>query len=271
MQTMLYQFKRTAIHNIYINSSHPYPNNGVVEGLVLPESLMKVGDIAPYERILVTKHGGNNWMNRIYSFAIPGAEGAVEARGSLSRLLQKGEYCCIISGTYLDSDQYQAYCSDTLPIPTIDIRFQPNHGSHSNDLSLAKMILEIADKSSCFAQIDIDAIEKRKQLPRIMLSNLASGLKVTKIERHCIEMSAELPVEIMKKAGMVKNQSIFVFNASRGGMSAESYVVPNTQDNEVIVSGALSRVADLGDIISEASFVITDKIQEPIIYNACEK
>jgi len=90
---------------------------------------------------------------------------------------------------------------------------------------------------------------------------------VAEIERHCLEMSAELPVEIMKNAGMVKNQSIFVFNASRGGMSAESYVVPNTRNNKVIISAALSRVAYIGDIISEASFVITTEIYKPTLFN----
>ncbi|UCH95174.1 MAG: hypothetical protein JSV88_33700 [Candidatus Aminicenantes bacterium] len=280
MQTMFYQFKRTAIHNILVTSSIRNPSEYLSEGLVIPEKMMKLGDIVPYERIMVTRHGGNNWQNRMYSFAIPGKSEVVEARGALAHLLEKEEkkdkevYCCIISGTYLDSDQYEAYCQGTLPIPIIDIRFHPNHGTRSNGLSQAKMALEFPGKTSDYSEIDKyqelekEVIDQRKQLPRIMLSNLASGLKVAEIEHHCIELSAELPVETMKKAGMIKNQSIFVYNSSRGGISAESYVVPNTRNDKVIISGALSKVAGFGDIISEASFVITDKIRKPTIFNA---
>jgi len=264
---MFYQFKRTAIHNILVNSSIWNPREDVNEGLVIPEKLMQLGDIAPYERILVTKQGGDEWINRIYSFAIPGDGDTVEARGALAHLLEKEECCCIISGTYLNSEQYEAYCSGTLNIPLIDIRFTPVQGSRINDFSTLKMIQEYPGKSSSYTELDNKAIDQRKQLPRTMLSNLASGLEVAEIERHCLEMSAELPVEVMKNAGMIKNQSIFVFNASRGGISAESYVVPNARNNKVIISGALSRVADIGDIISEASFVITTGIHKPTLFN----
>jgi aspartate 1-decarboxylase len=264
---MFYQFKRTAIHNILVTSSIWNPKEDVNEGLVIPEKLMQLGDIAPYERILVTRHGGDNWHNRMCSFAIPGKSEVVEARGALAHLLKKDEYCCIIAGTYLNSDQYEAYCRGTLNNPLIDIRFAPVQASRLNNFSTLKMILEYPGKSSPYTELDNKVIDQRKQLPRIMLSNLASGLEVAEIERHCLEMSAELPVEIMKNAGMVKNQSIFVFNASRGGISAESYVVPNTRNNKVIISGALSRVADIGDIISEASFVITTAIYKPTLFN----
>jgi hypothetical protein len=101
-----------------------------------------------------------------------------------------------------------------------------------------------------------------------MLSNLVTGLGVSAIERRCIEMNAELPADIMKQAGMVRNQTIFVYNASRGGVSAPSYVVPNTRDNNIVISGALSGVAGVGDEISEAAFVITYGIRTPIIFDA---
>lgn len=52
-------------------------------------------------------------------------------------------------------------------------------------------------------------LDRRKELPRIWVSNMLTGLRVEIVERLCIEMSAELPVEHMAKAGFVKNQSIF--------------------------------------------------------------
>jgi len=164
MQKMFYQFKRTAIHNLYITSSKPFPKGNVVEGLVLPEKLMRLADISPYERILVTKQGGDEWTNRIYSFAIPGGGDKVEARGALAYLLKTGECYCIISGTYFDQDQYKAYCSGTLNIPLIDIRFVPVQDNRLNDFSTLKMILEYAGKSSPYTKLDKKVIDQRKQL-----------------------------------------------------------------------------------------------------------
>lgn len=235
---------------------------------MIPQELMRLGDIAPYERVLVTRHGGDNWRNRMYTFVIPGDGEPVEARGSLAHLLKAREYCCIISGTYLDLDQYKLYCSSKLRIPMIDIRFCTKNERLRNDISRVRMILEFIDHEAIVKSIDDGIIAERRHLPRIMLSNLASGLQVSKIERQCLEVTAELPEEIMRKAGLVRNQTIFVYNASRGGMSAESYFVPNTRDSNVVISGALSRVADVEDIISEAAFTITNKIRRPIIFNA---
>ncbi|MBI5207108.1 MAG: hypothetical protein HY934_04880 [Candidatus Firestonebacteria bacterium] len=268
MQSLFYQFKRTAIHNILITSSISNPKTDIIEGLVLPEKLMKLGDIVPYERILVTKHNGDNWINRVYSFAIPGDGETVEARGSLSHFLKPEECCCIISETYFNSNQYKAYCTYNLSIPIIDIRFHPENDNQLNNFSSLKIALEFPDKILHCEKIDKEILNQRQHLPRIMLSNLVFGLKVSEIERQCLEMNAELPVEIMSKTGLVKNQTIFVFNASRGGISAESFVVPNTRNNNITISGALSKVADIDDVISEAAFVITNKILEPTIFNA---
>ena len=267
MELNLYQFKRTAVHNLCVTLSDTFPLADIVEGLVLPQELMRLGDIVPYERVVVTRHSGDNWRNRVHTFAIPGDGEAVEARGSLAHLLRDGEYCCVITATYLNLDQYKVYRSGELSIPAIDIRFRPQYGQLRNDRSSTKKLLEFDGRETEFETIDSVIAAQRKHFPRVMLSNLAMGLEVSKIERKCLEMSAELPVDIMRKAGLVKNQTIFVYNASRGGMSAESYIVPNTQDNSVVVSGALSRVADVGDIISEAAFTITDEIRNPIIYS----
>lgn len=50
-------------------------------------------------------------------------------------------------------------------------------------------------------------------------------------------------------------------------MSAESYVVPSMQQKKVGISGALSRVADLGDLISEVAFVVSTEKVQPTIYS----
>jgi len=265
MNQSFYPFKRSCIHNVRVESSVISPKDGLREGLVLPREWMKLGDIAPYERVIVTRLGGDNWKNRMYTWAIPGNE--VEARGSISHLLAEGDECCIISGTYLNQEQYDSYCLGKLPIPAIDIRFNPDRGIRYNDISLAKKLLEYNSDVQQFEYIEKDILEQRSKLPRIMLSNLVTGLEVSEIERRCMEMNAELPVDIMKQAGMVRNQTIFVYNARRGGMSAPSYVVPNARDKNIVISGALSGVAGVGDEISEAAFVITYGIRTPIIFD----
>jgi aspartate 1-decarboxylase len=265
MNQSFYPFKRSCIHNVSVESSLISPKDGLREGLVLPREWMKLGDIAPYERVIVTRLGGDNWKNRMYTWAIPGNE--VEARGSIGHLLAKGDECCIISGTYLNQEQYDSYCPGKLPIPAIDIRFNPDRGIGYNDISLAKKVLEYNPDVQQFQCTEKDILEQRTKLPRIMLSNLVTGLGVSAIERRCMEMNAELPVDIMKQAGMVRNQTIFVYNARRGGISAPSYVVPNARDKNIVISGALSGVAGVGDEISEAAFVITYGIRTPIIFD----
>lgn len=81
-------------------------------------------------------------------------------------------------------------------------------------------------------------------------------------------MSAELPIEYMRKAAFCNAQSIFVYNASRGGASAESYVVPSLTKKTIGISGALAAVADRGDVISEAAYIMTAAPSfQPTIYN----
>jgi len=267
MMEKLYQFKRTAIHNLCITSSLASPEDDIKEGLIICKELMELADIMPYERLIVTKIGGNNWKNRIYTFAIPGEKYSIEARGSLAHLLRVGDFACIISEVSIQNHQYQLLCANNFPYPAIDIRFFPEIGHLNNNISEAKITLEFSDIKKQVKAIDPKLLETKKILPRVMLSNLVTGLRVAEIERHCIEMDAELPVDIMLKAGLMRNQMIFVYNTSRGGISAESYVVPNTRNNNVAMSGALSNFADLGDIVSEAAFVITNEIKLPIIYN----
>ena len=265
MNQSLYSFKRSCIHNVRVESAVINPKDGIKEGLVLPGEWMKLGDIAPYERVIITKLGGDNWKNRMYTWAVPGSE--VEARGSIAHLLAEGDECCIISETYLNQEQYASYCVGKLPIPAIDIRFNPDSGTGCNDISIAKKVLEYTSSKQQFECIEGDILERRSKLPRTMLSNLITGLEVSEIERRCTEMNAELPADIMKQAGMVRNQTIFVYNARRGGISAPSYVVPNTRGEKVVISGALSRVADVGDEISEAAFIITYGAMTPIIFD----
>jgi aspartate 1-decarboxylase len=260
-----YRIKRSCLHNLRVTSSVTFSDAEIPEGLVLPEEVMALCDIVPYEQIIVTKIGGNNWVNRMHSFAIPGISDVVEARGAVAHLLGKGDLCCVISGTYLSKEQHQKHLQDTYEVPIVDVRLYPEDAK-TNNLSKVKIVLEYSGKIEQVPFLKGDVVNTRKDLPRVMLSNLLTGLKVEAVERRgCIEMSAELPVAYMERAGFCKNQSVLFYNTSRGGASAESYVVPSLTKKTVGISGALSAVADLGDIISEAAYVITTEKHSPII------
>jgi aspartate 1-decarboxylase len=262
-----YRVKRSCIHNVRVTASNMTVEHDLVEGLVLPREMMGITDIAPFEQIIVTKIGGDNWANRMYTFAIPGDSDAVEARGSISHLLKPGELCCVITGSQLAGDRYLEQLDNRCKIPIIDVRLYPDDPV-TNDLGRAKTVIEYGDKFERVSDLPNWVTATRSELPRVLLSNLLSGLKVQEVEkRGCIEMSAELPIDYMKKAGFCKNQSIFVYNASRGGASAESYVVPSLSKKTVGISGALSSVADVGDVISEAGFVTTTEPLIPRIYD----
>lgn len=262
-----YRVKRSCVHNVRVTASTASIDDAIPEGLVLPEELMAVGDIAPFEQIIVTKIGGTNWINRMYTFAIPGGSDTVEARGSIAHLLEEGDLCCIITGSYLTDGQYDRHTVDRYDVPIIDVRLYPEEPK-VNDLSKAKIVLEHSGQADRVAALSKEAIGQRNELPRVLLSNLLAGLQIEAVERRgCIEMSAELPIDYMRRAGFCKNQSIFVYNASRGGASAESYVVPSLTKKTVGISGALTAVADLGDIISEAAYVTTTAKCAPTICN----
>ncbi|WKB51688.1 hypothetical protein [Eleftheria terrae] len=262
-----YRVKRSCLHNLRITRSTPFPDDGIAEGLVLPREMMRLADIAPYEQVNLTKIGGDRWVNRMYTFVLPGDDDTVEARGSIAHLLGEGELCCLITTTSLDAEQYERHLNGRAGPGLIDVRLYPA-SPVVNDLSCARLMLEHEGRLDRIDHPDAAVLGPREALPRTYLSNLLSGLQVASVEKGgCIEMSAELPVEYMEKAGFCMSQSILVYNASRGGASAESYVVPSLQHKTVGISGALAALADLGDVISEAAFVCsTAPSFEPVLY-----
>jgi aspartate 1-decarboxylase len=262
-----YRVKRSCLHNVRVTAAQAQSDAETPEGLVLSEELMAAADIAPFEQIIVTKIGGTNWINRMYSFALLGKGGGVEARGAVAHLLHPGDVCCIITGTFLGQAEHDRHLADRYEVPLIDVRLYPEDGT-ANDPSKGKIVLEQAGRLDRVSALPHGVVQQRRALPRVVLSNLLSGLVVEEVERRgCIEMSAELPMDYMMRAGFCRNQSIFVYNASRGGASAESYVVPSLTKKTVGISGALSAVADVGDVISEAAYVVTTEERVPTMCN----
>ncbi|MCP2163272.1 aspartate 1-decarboxylase [Goodfellowiella coeruleoviolacea] len=262
-----YLVKRSCLHNVRVTSSVPFPTADIPEGLVLPRTMMEISDFVPYEQVVVTKIGGDNWVNRMYTFVLPGDSDEVEARGSVAHLLGVGDVCCAISRTTLNQRQYEAHVADASEAALLDVRFYPERDV-VNDYDAAKIVVETGGRARRVDALPPEVVDRRRELPRTLLSNLLANLEIQEVERRgCIEMSAELPVEYMRRAGFCVNQSIFVYNASRGGTSAESYVVPSLTKRTVGISGALSAVADVGDKVSEAAYVNSTELVVPTVCN----
>lgn len=223
---------------------------------------MKLADIQPFEQLIVTKIIGNNWCNRVYSFAILGEDDSVvEARGSLSHFLNKDERVCIIVKGLIDPEGLQLYFTNKLPI--IDIGFNPLV-DHKNEISNAKIFLEFFKEKQEVEEVSHAILLLRKRFKRIILSSLITGLKVTETHTNCLQGSAEFPEIIMKEAGLVKYQGIFVHNITRGGTSAETYCVP-TPPGVVRTTGAMAKLVKKDEKAAISSYEITTQIGKPVI------
>jgi aspartate 1-decarboxylase len=254
-------FKRTAVHNLIVTKSTSFPNGDIKEGLVIPKDLMRLVDIQPFEQIIVTRINGDNWKNRVYSFAIPGQSNDVEARGSLSYFLNKGDLICIIARGCIDIESLKLYLANEIPV--IDFGFNPEE-DHGNDISNGRMFLELYGERREVKNIPPVFLLHRANIERVILSTLVTGLKVTETYENCLQGSAEIPQIIMEEGKLVKYQGVFVHNLSRGGMSVETYIVP-TPPGIVRSTGAMSKFAKKGEEIAISSYKIAIETKEPII------
>lgn len=169
-----YRIKRSCIHNVRITRATAGSRADIPECLVLPREMMRLADIAPFEQINVTKIGGSNWVNRMYTFALPGDTDQVEARGSIAHMLAEGELCCIITTTSMNSAQHKKHVAGKYAPAIIDVRLYP-HEPLTNDLSRAKIVLERNGGFDRVGGITRELVEERNELPRTYLSNLLSG------------------------------------------------------------------------------------------------
>jgi aspartate 1-decarboxylase len=243
-------FKLSAIHNLRITSvKNDFKSNEISEGLVVPEWILELADILPWEQIIVTKIKGNNWINRIKTFVIPGKKNnEVEARGSLSKFLEKGELVCIITRTLLSEKEIRIYKNNQLPF--FDLGFDPL--KNKDNSIIPKLNIEYRTKKYGNVKNFVLPKEKRKKLGRFFLSSLVLNLKVNKTHSNCLQGSAEFPEDIMKKADIKKYQSVTVYNFSKGG-AADTYAVP-TPPGVVLTTGAMAKFAKKGDKVNVAAY-----------------
>ena len=253
-------FKRSAVHNLLISKCRTKFRAGEIpEGLVVPSDILKKCDILPWEQIIVTRIGGDNWVNRIKTFVIEGAAGGeVEARGSIAKFLNKGELTCLISNTLLNKKELRAYSNDKLPI--FDLGFDPEKNA---DNSVSRLDIEYRNKK--FRNVDEYAslAKVRKGLRRTFLSSLIVGLKINKTHPDCLQGSAELPKNIMDNAGLERYQAVAVYNFSKGGV-AETYAVP-MPPKVVMTTGAMAKFAKKGEVVNVATFSVSDRKIVPAI------
>lgn len=258
-----YIFKRSAIHNLVITKCKTNFKKGeIMEGIVIPKNILEKSDIKPWEQVIVTKINGNNWSNRIKTFVIQGkSKGNVEVRGSLAKFLKKGDLTCLITRTFLDNKELAKYRQNKIPI--FDLGFVP---SINKDNSInSRLDIEYESKKIKNVGNFIFLSKKRENIKRLFLSSLILNLKINKINKDCLQGSAEIPGNIINKAYIKKYQSVSVYNFSKGGI-ADTYVVP-MPPKIVMTTGAMARFARKGEIVNVATYCVSIKDIFPnIIY-----
>jgi len=254
-------FKRSAIYNLVITNCRNTLKQGEIgEGLVIPKGVLRKSDILPWEQVIVTKINGNNWINRIKTFVIEGEDdGRVEARGSLSKFLKKGDLTCLITRTLLNEKGVALYKQNKFPI--FDLGFDPD--KNKDNLIESRLDIEYGNKKIRDVKDFKTLVRDRKEIKRFFLSLLILGLKINKTHPDCLQGSAELPENIMTKANVEKYQSVSVYNSSKGGV-ADTYAVP-MPPKVVMTTGAMAQFAKKGEIVNVATYVIGTKNAVPVI------
>jgi len=254
-------FKRSAIHNLVItNCRNTFKQDEIAEGLVIPKGILRKSDILPWEQVIVTKINGNNWINRIKTFVIEGEDnGKVEARGSLSKFLEKGDLTCLITRTLLNEKEVALYKQNKFPI--FDLGFDPD--KNKDNLIESRLDIEYGNKKIRDVKDSETLARDRKEIKRLFISSLILGLKINKTHPDCLQGSAELPGNIMTKASVEKYQSVSVYNSSKGGV-ADTYAVP-MPPKVVMTTGAMAQFAKKGEIVNVATYEIGTKSVAPVI------
>lgn len=254
-------FKRSAIHNLVITDcKNTFKQDEIAEGLVIPKDILRKSDILPWEQVIVTKINGNNWINRIKTFVIEGEDdGKVEARGSLSKFLKKGDLTCLITRTLLNEKEVVLYKQNKFPI--FDLGFDPD--KNKDNLIESRLDIEYGNKKIRDVKDSETLARDRKEIKRLFVSSLILGLKINKTHPDCLQGSAELPGNIMTKVSVEKYQSVSVYNSSKGGV-ADTYAVP-MPPKVVMTTGAMAQFAKKGEIVNVATYVIGTKGVAPVI------
>jgi len=246
-------FKRSAIHNLHItNCRTNFEQGEITEGLVIPKNILEKSDILPWEQVIVTKINGDNWINRVKTFVIARKNnGKIEARGSLASFLNEGDLTCLITRTFLNEKEIKLYNEDKIPM--FDLGFNPS--INKDNLMEPRLDIEYQSRKDKGVKQFKQLVEKRQKIRRFFLSSLILNLMVNKTNPDCLQGSAELPGNIMNRAGLRKYQSVSVYNASKGGV-ADTYAVP-TPPKIVMNTGAMANFAKVGEVVNVATYVIS--------------
>ncbi|WP_409471659.1 aspartate 1-decarboxylase [Streptomyces sp. HC307] len=247
--------KRSAIHNLRIDAGGPNPDRkpdeGIGEGLALPEALRTASDLVVGEAIIVARIGGDNLHNRVRTFVAPSTSENVEARGSLGYFLSEGDLVCVISETRLSAQGQQLHRSGDLHI--VDYGIVPGQGFQSGTLKYERL----GRPDEKIAGSPDDSSLREVLMPRVLLHSLITNLVVNDTNDDCLLGSAEIPGGLMDQVGMTRHNMVTVYNSSSGGCT-DTYAVP-MPPGVVMTTGAMAGFAPIGTRVHVASFALGDR------------
>lgn len=256
----LSQFKRSTIHNLIVSRTTADHASGFSEGLIIPIRLLDLADIIPFERIIATRIGGDNWSNRVETFALPGDDDySVVAIGSIAKFFSPGDLTCVITTSLLDASARLRIKRQELPI--IDVGFNPTSNKDNSEepnanIELGSKVLRSIHSTTAFAA-------ERRHVGRFTLDSLISGLRVNRTHPDCLQGSAEIPEVVLEAAGLTRHQCVHVANVDLGGV-AITYAVPMAP-GIVMTTGAMASFAPVGTVVAVMSFAFGDISAKPVL------
>lgn len=249
-----------AVHQLYVHILEENPKDGPRDAVFIPEWLYKKAGLKYGEKIVLTRENCQSRhvkaeRNRTVTAVFPWSNDYAAAVGPTAKFLgEKGQSCFI------------AYAHGSLEeITTMDLSFPfKNTANKPKDLTIRS---EIGQKKS--TEISDNVYETLAQAEREVLVTSISGLVVEVGDPYCNPKLAQIPIEIMKKAGLpTASIEAYFANGSKPIPALKSYVVPS-QDSQVTMSGALFGAFPVGSefVINIYGRVMCDtKVTPTLVY-----
>ncbi len=229
-----------AVHQLFVSVLEECPNGGPRNALFIPEWLYRKTGLKYGEKIVLTREKYRKRMieagrNRTITAVFPQDGEYATAVGPTAKFLGENGRSCFI-----------AYAHGNLEnMINIDLNFPVWNIENRRD-NLTGTVEILGTKINEIGKIDSKVYDALQKTEREVLIASIGGLKVEVGNDYCDSHLAQIPKEILLKAGLpLRNIEAYFANCSIPLPSLKSYVVPNSGD-EVTMSGALYSAFPLG-------------------------
>lgn len=229
----------SVLHQVWVQELEESPKIGPRDGILLPEWLFKKAALVNGERVVLTRENNNErpveaLRNRTVAPVFSWDNNHIKVLGPAATFLgKKGPSCLIAYSSSKGVDD----------ITAIDLNF-PYSNRDNKEIDLTVKSVVNGRKLEGIEDTIYDLFRKTER--KVLIASI-SGLKVEVGDPYCNPRLAQIPFEIMQKAGLPRrNIKASFVNQSRPLQALDSYIVPNDSP-EVTQSGALFGAFPTGD------------------------